>query len=92
MEVVAQWWDDIEDLIFALPLAWEHLRVWCLHVGLVSALILAALLVSRVLTEWAPTFALTACVSVVIWTFGLVVTELAGRKRALAHTHFASRP
>jgi len=92
MEVVAQWWDDIEDLIFALPLAWEHLRVWCLHVGLVSALILAALLVSRVLTEWAPTFALTACVSVVIWALGLAVTEIAGRKHALAHTNSASRP
>ena len=92
MEVVAQWWDDIEDLIFALPLAWEHLRVWCLHVGLVSALILAALLGFSVLSEWAPTFAMAACASVVVWAVGLTITEIVGRKHAPAHPNSASTP
>jgi len=92
MEVVAQWLDDIEDIIFALPLAWEHIRVWCLHVGLASALILAGLRGFRVLMEWAPTFAAAACVSVLIWTIGLFATEIAVRRYELARPASLSTP
>ena len=60
MEVVVQWLDDLEDLIFVLPLAWERFRVWCLEIGLVSALMLGAIQFFRVLLEWTPTFASAA--------------------------------
>ena len=76
MEVIAQWLDDIEDLFFALPLAWERLRMRCLHVGLMSALILAAQQGFRVLVEWSPTFALAAALSVCIWAIGVTAAKI----------------
>lgn len=84
MEVVAQWLDDFEDLILVLPHAWERLRVWCLHLGFLSAIILQAQQTSRVLTEWSVGFALAAGISVCIWTVGLVATEIAWRRHGLA--------
>ena len=84
MEVIVQWLDDLEDLIFALPLAWERLRAWCLQIGLAAALILAAIQLSRVLTAWAPTFAGAALLSVGIWAVGLGVTEIANLRRQIA--------
>lgn len=87
MEVIVQWLDDLEDLIFALPLAWERLRVWCLQIGLVAALILGAIQLSRVLIAWAPTFAGTALLSVGIWATGLAITEIADLRRQIVRSN-----
>lgn len=92
MEVVAQWLDDIEDMVFALPLASECLRARCLHVGFVSSLILAGLEGFRVLVEFAPVFALAAGASVGLWTISLVVTEIAERRYELARPGSAATP
>ena len=86
MEVVLQWLDDLEDVFFALPLAWERLRTWCLNVGLASALMLSAVQVSRVLTELAPTFAAAAFLSVVIWSTGVAMTEISGLRNVLVRS------
>jgi len=83
MEVVAQWLDDLEDVIFVLPHAWERLRAWCLHLGFLSAVMLQAQQISRVLTEWSVAFALAAGISVCIWAVGLVATEIAWRRHGL---------
>ena len=92
MEVIAQWLDDLEDMIFALPLAWERLRLWCLHIGLISALILGGIHVSRIFTDWAPTFATAAVLSVTIWTAGLVAGEIAGFRYQRARADLFSAP
>ena len=84
MEVVAQWLDDLDDLVFVLPLAWERMRFWCLNVGLASALTLCAIEIGRVFIDWALTFALVALGSVIIWILGLVAVEIADLRAELA--------
>ncbi len=92
MEVVAQWLDDIEDLFFALPLAWERLRMWCLHVGLLSALILAAQQGFRVLVEWSLTFAVAATLSVCIWAIGVIAVKISGWRYGFIRANSALTP
>lgn len=92
MEVVAQWLDDIEDLFFALPLAWERLRVWCLHVGLLSALTLAAQRGFHVLVEWSLTFAAAAALSVCVWAIGLIASKISGWRYGFVRANSALTP
>ncbi len=67
MEVIYQWLDDLEDLIFSFVLTWERLRLRYLQAGFAAALILLAVQSSEVRTPWAPTFAWAALGSVAIW-------------------------
>ena len=70
MEVIYQWLDDLEDLIFSFVLTWERLRLRYLQAGFAAALILLAVQSSEVRTPWAPTFAWAALGSVAIWLAG----------------------
>ena len=81
MEIIAQWFDDLEDLIFALPLAWERLRDWCLQIGLIATLVLAVLQIWPVVTVWTLTFAGVALASVGAWIAGLAVSEIVNLRR-----------
>ncbi len=76
MEVIHQWLDDFEDLIFSLILTWERLRLRYLQAGFGAALILLAIQSSEVRTPWAPTFASAALGSVAIWFAGLLAVRL----------------
>ncbi len=76
MEVIHQWLDDFEDLIFSLILTWERLRLRYLQAGFGAALILLAIQSSEVRTPWAPTFACAAVGSVAIWFAGLLAVRL----------------
>lgn len=74
--MVAQWLDDLDDLIVAIPLTWERLRQFCLRIGLIAALSFAAAELSRIATVWAPGLAATAAVSVGIWLIGVLAGEM----------------
>lgn len=76
MEVVHQWLDDLEDLIFSFVLTWERLRLRCLQVGFAAALIFLAIESFEMHTPWAPTFAWAALGSVAIWFTGLIAARL----------------
>ena len=76
MEVIPQWLDDLEDLIFSLILTWECLRWRYLQAGIVAALILLAIQSSERRTPWAPTFAWAALGSVAIWLAGALAVRL----------------
>jgi len=76
VEIVVQWLDDFEDLILSLILVWERLRLRCLQIGLIAALILQALLFADVWTPLASTLAMTACASVAVWFAGLISAQL----------------
>jgi hypothetical protein len=86
VEVIYQWLDDLEDLIFSFVLTWERLRLRYLQAGFAAALILLAVQSSEVRTPWAPTFAWAALGSVAIW--------LAARFLSLHHNpvRVSSRP
>ncbi len=90
MEVIYQWSDDLEDLIFSFVLTWERLRLRYLQAGFAAALILLAVQSSEVRTPWAPIFAWAALGSVAIWLAGL----LAARFLSLHHdpVPVSSRP
>jgi hypothetical protein len=70
MEVVLLWLDDLDDALFSVALVWERLRRAILQVGLASALSLAAVELSAIATQWAPTFAYVAAASVGTWFAG----------------------
>jgi hypothetical protein len=70
MEIVLLWLDDLDDALFSVALAWERLRRGILKVGLLSALSLAAVELSAIATQWAPTFAYVAAASVGAWFAG----------------------
>lgn len=42
MEIFAQWLDDLDDFVLALPLLWGRVRCCCLELGLAAALALVA--------------------------------------------------
>ncbi len=81
MEVIHQWLDDLEDLIFTLVLTWERLRLRCLQAGFAAALILLTIESAEVHTPWAPTFAWAALGSVAIWFAGLIAARLRSLQR-----------
>jgi hypothetical protein len=65
MEIFAQWLDDLDDLVLALPLIWGSTRRRCVELGLLAALGLvgASVAVSPAgVVVGASTFAV-ACVS-----------------------------
>ena len=76
MEVIYQWLDDLEDLVFSFVLTWERLRLRCLQVGFAAALIFLAIESSEMHTPWVPTFAWAALGSVAIWCTGLITARL----------------
>ncbi len=76
VEIFLQWLDDIEDLMFSLLLTWERLRLRCLLIGLVAALILSVIRLVDVRAPLASTFAVAACASVAFWFTGLIGAQI----------------
>jgi len=76
VEVVLQWLDEFEDLVFSVILTWERLRVRCLEIGFAAALILLAVEMAEVRTPWAATLAGAALGSVVFWLAALIAAWL----------------
>ena len=70
MEIVAQWLDDLDDVVCALPLLWERLRRTLLRVGLAAAISLP--LVDLLAASWAPACALLALTIATGWLVALM--------------------
>jgi hypothetical protein len=73
MEVVLLWLDELDDFVFAGALVWERLRRWCLQVGLLAAVMLAASELTRTAALWAPALAGVAASSVALWLLGAML-------------------
>ena len=72
MEIVLQWLDDCDDIIYSLAMSCERLRLRSLETGFIAALSVPLLIVGNV---WAPlisTYALTACGCFAFWAAGVV--------------------
>ncbi len=76
MEVVLQWLDEFEDLVFSVILTWERLRLRCLQIGFTAALVLLAIKVAELRTPWASTLVWAALGSVALWLASLIATRL----------------
>ncbi len=81
MEVIFQWLDDCEDLVFSLVLTWERLRLRSLQAGFAAAMMLLAIEIAEVRTPWASTFAWAALASVAVWLATLIAARLASLQR-----------
>ena len=79
MEVVLQWLDDLEDLVFAIPLLWERLRLTLLHLGLLAALALHADSIWNVAAWWVPVWGLIASIVAVGWFAALAAAQARNR-------------
>jgi hypothetical protein len=77
MEIVAQWLDDLDDLILAMPVVLERLRWRCLQVGVLAAVILAGMALAGCFLTLMPALASVAMTSVVLWAAGFIAAELA---------------
>jgi hypothetical protein len=80
MEVVLLWLDDLDDLVFSAALVFERLRGVVLKVGLAASYGIVAAELSIVATQWAPTLAVVAAISVAAWLIGAT-------SHALYHRH-----
>ncbi|HEX7079947.1 MAG TPA: hypothetical protein VF329_02900 [Gammaproteobacteria bacterium] len=76
MEIVLQWLDELDDVVFAGLLAWERLRAACLRVGLLSALLVAPY-ANREGATWTPFFAAVAASCVLAALLGAGLAFLA---------------
>ncbi len=75
MEIVLQWLDDLEDLVFSIALAWERLRHGLLQTGLAAALSLACTSVFPLGFEQHEILAAIAFSSVGAWLLGSLVAR-----------------
>jgi hypothetical protein len=69
VEIIAQWLDDLDDLVCALPLLWERVRRGMLRFALAAAISLP--LVEYLASRWAITLAAMALLIVVAWLLAL---------------------
>ena len=79
MEIVLQWLDDLEDLIFAMPLLWERLRLKLLHFGLLAALALHADRAWNMAAWWVPVWGLIASIVAIGWFAALAAAQARNR-------------
>jgi hypothetical protein len=84
MEIMLQWLDDLEDLVFALPLIWERLRLPLLNVGLLAAGGLHAEAFWSVASWWVPTCVGVAATIALGWFTALLGSQV--RTATLSHT------
>ena len=80
MEVVLQWLDDLEDLVFALPLVWERMRFPFLMVGLLAAVSLHAENQWDMGAYWVSGCSVVSICIIVTWLAGLVLAHGANRQ------------
>jgi len=71
-----QWLDDLEDMIFVLPLLWERLRLPLLNVGLAAAGGLHAANFWSLASWWVPTCAVIAVTIACGWFTALLGAQL----------------
>lgn len=67
MEIVLQWLDELDDLVFVGFMKWESLRRRSLQAGMSSALMLALCDFAAIALEWMPLLAAIAVFSVALW-------------------------
>lgn len=77
MEIILQWLDDLDDVVFALVQAVDYLRWPCLQIGLAAACGLVVLQFADVLGGWAPALVCVALGGVLIWVVAIAIRELA---------------
>jgi hypothetical protein len=70
MEIFAQWLDNVDDLVFALALIWEEVRLRCLECGLVAALLLVNVVLTQLPIPLAMTLSGVCAASVMVWLLG----------------------
>ena len=75
MEIILQWLDDLEDIVFSLALTWERQRLRLLQAGLAASIVVLAIEIADVQTSLAPTLALAALGSVGIWFTGSMFAQ-----------------
>ena len=85
MEVMLQWLDDLEDLIFAVPLVWERLRRRLLNVGLVAAVGLHADSIWHMAAWWVPLCAVIAALVAAGWFMALVASRAGNLRARIQH-------
>jgi hypothetical protein len=72
MEIFAQWLDDIDDMVFAAALVSERVRLRCLELGLLAALLLVNVTLSRLPAHFAAVLTYAAAASLVAWLLTLL--------------------
>jgi hypothetical protein len=72
VEIVLQWFDDLDDLAYSMLSTWERRRLLCLQLGFAAALILSCLEVSGPWTLWVVTLLSAAVGSVLVWALDLL--------------------
>lgn len=76
MEIVLQWLDDLDDLVFVGFLKWESLRRRSLQAGLFSTLTLALCNSTAVALDWLPFLAAIAVCSIGLWAIAAAAGPL----------------
>jgi hypothetical protein len=84
VEIILQWLDDLEDVVFSLALTWERHRFRLLQSGLAASIVVLAIEMADVQTSLAPAFASAALGSVGIWFTGSMFAQ------HLEHQHVAA--
>jgi len=75
VEIIPQWLDDLEDIVFSLALIWERQRLRFLQAGLAASIVVLGIEMADVQTSLAPTFASAALGSVGIWFTGSIFAQ-----------------
>jgi len=75
VEIILQWLDDLEDVVFSLALTWERHRFRLLQAGLAASIVVLAIEMADVRTSLAPAFVSAALGSVGIWFAGSMFAQ-----------------
>jgi hypothetical protein len=77
MEIIAQWLDDLDDILLAIPAVLERLRWRSLQVSMGAATGMMAVVLADRCVELMPILAGLAAASLLLWGAGLAAAELA---------------
>jgi len=75
MEIIAQWLDDLDDLVFAAALVLGRLMRPFLGLGLGSASTLVAVQTANALAAWMPALIATALGGLAVWAAEPIALE-----------------
>lgn len=81
MEVVLQWLDELDDLVFAGLTLWQRLRRLCLGIAVTAAAGLLAVPVFDIPSIGAPVFAVVTLVALASWTLFAAIGSGAAHSR-----------
>ena len=74
MEIVLQWLDDLDDLIYATALSWRSLCRCGLALGFLSALVLTPVYGTDLRIQWVMMLSAVAIGSVFAWSIAALIT------------------